>query len=146
MERPNTKEESTKKLNSSKFIKKLPINYKSPNTLKIIGWNWRSLTMPKILYINYLIEIRNPDHIIIWETWLEDKPTGINSLYEVFQTKYSKYQGVWIISWNNTTRKIYTNNKQFIIATEIKTREYPHFIIGVYFQQKMKKKNTWTIE
>ena len=51
----------------------------------------------KILYINYLIEIHNPDHIIIWETWLENKPTGINSLYEVFQIKYSKYQGVWII-------------------------------------------------
>ena len=48
----------------------------------------------KILYINYLIEIHNPDHIIISETWLENKPTGINSLYEVFQTKYSKYQSV----------------------------------------------------
>ena len=93
----------------------------------------------KILYINYLIEIHNPDHIIIWETWLENKPTGINSLYEVFQTKYSKYQSVWIISRKNTTRKIYTNNEQFIIATEIKTREYPHFVIGVYFQQNEKK-------
>ena len=36
-EKPNTKEESTKKLNSSKFIKQLPINYKSPNTLMMIG-------------------------------------------------------------------------------------------------------------
>ena len=94
----------------------------------------------KILYINYFIEIHNPDHIIIWETWLENKPTGINSLYEVFHTKYSKYQSVWIISKKNTIRKIYTNNEQFIIATEIKTREYPHFVIGVYFQQKWKRK------
>ena len=47
VEKPNTKEESKKKLNSSKFIKQLPINYKSPNTLKITGWNWRSLTMSK---------------------------------------------------------------------------------------------------
>ena len=39
VEKPNSKEESKKKLNSSKFIKQLPINYKSPNTLKIIGWN-----------------------------------------------------------------------------------------------------------
>ena len=140
MEKPNTKEESTKKINSSKFIKQLPINYRFPNTLKIIGWSWRSLTMSKILYINYQIEIHNPDHIIIWETWLENKPTGINSLYEVFQTKYSKYQGVWIISRKNTTRRIYTNNEQSIIATEIKTREYQHFIIGVYFQQKWNRK------
>ena len=96
--------------------------------------------MSKILYINYLIEIHNPDHIIIWETWLENKPTGINSFYEVFKTKFSKYQGVWIIDKKNTIRKIYTNNEQFIISTEIKTREYPHFIIEVYFQQKWKRK------
>ena len=140
MEISNTKEESAKKLNFSKFIKQLPINYKSPNTLKIIGWNWRSLTMSKILYINYLIEIHNLDHIIIWETWLENKPTGINNLYEVFQTKYSKNQGVWIISRKNTTRKIYTNNEQFIIVNRDQNKRISTLHHRSIFSTKMKKK------
>ena len=77
---------------------------------------------------------------------MESKPTNINSSYEIFQTKYAKYQGVWIISRKKWINKIYTNNEQFIIAADIKTENNPHFIIGAYFQQKWKRKILWQLE
>ena len=93
----------------------------------------------------YLIEEHNPDYIVIWETWLEKKPANINPSYEIFQTKYAKYQGVWIISKKKLITKIHTNNEQFIIVAEINIDSNPHFIIGVYFQHKSKRKILWKL-
>ena len=45
------------------------------NHLKCIGWNCRSLSVNKILYVNYLIESYKPDIFILCETWLSKPPT-----------------------------------------------------------------------
>ena len=108
--------------------------------MKIIGWNCRSLTRNKILYINYLIETHNPDYFIIWETWLDSKPSFINQNYELYQTKFSRYQGVWIIARKNSINKIHINDEHYIIAIESKINGRTQIIIGVYFRQNNKHK------
>ena len=40
----------------------------------------------------------NTGYVIICETWLTNIPTLIDPNYEIFQTAFSKHQGVWIIS------------------------------------------------
>ena len=92
----------------------------------------------KILYTNYLLDKYKPDYTIIWETWLNSKPTLINTEYEIFQTAFSKFQGVWIIAKKNTVNKVYLNDKQYIIAIESRRKEHIHFVIGVYFKHKIK--------
>ena len=57
---------NTQLLKNKKSNKKAPMNTYKPN-LKSIGWNCRSLTQNKILYINHLIEEENPDWIFVWE-------------------------------------------------------------------------------
>ena len=107
--------------------------------MTLIGWNWRSLSKNKILYTNYLLETYKPDYIIIWETWLNNKPTQLDQNYEIYQTPFSKFQGVCIIAKKNTVNKIYINDKQYIIAIESRNKEHSHFVIGAYFKQNMKK-------
>ena len=91
-----------------------------------------------MLYINYLLTERKPDYIIIWESWLNEKPTLLNQEYEIYQTKYSKYQGVCIIAKKNKVKKIHTSEEKYIISVEAKTNEKTYFIIGVYFKQNIK--------
>ena len=123
-----------------KNLNSTQLNNPNSSNLKIIGWNCRSLIKTKILYIKYLLTERKPDYIIICESWLNEKPTRLNQNYEIYQTKYSKYQGVCIIAKKNKVKKIYTNEEQYIISVEAKTNEKTYFIIRVYFKQKIKSR------
>ena len=37
----------------------------------MIGWNCKSLNRNKILCVNYMIKIYNPEFLIIYEAWLD---------------------------------------------------------------------------
>ena len=45
-----------------------------------------------------MIEEHNPDYLIIWETCCNEKPNMIDKRYEIFHTKFWRYQGVCIIA------------------------------------------------
>ena len=61
----------------------------------MIGWNCRSLNRNKILYVNYMIKIYNPEFLFICEAWLDQKkPTLFDNRYEIFQTRFKTHQGV----------------------------------------------------
>ena len=46
----------------------------------------------------------NTDYAFIGETWLTNIPTLIDQNYEMFQTTFSKHQGVWIMGKKGWTR------------------------------------------
>ena len=108
----------------------------TPNLIRCIGWNWRSLNMNKILFTNYLIELHKPDWVIINETWLNKTPTGIDKRYDWFRTKDADHQGVMIIAKKDTVLKAYMNDEPYILAVELNNSKI--FIIGVYMKEEMK--------
>ena len=110
------------------------------NTTKMIGWNWRSLNKSKIIYINYLIELHDPDFVIIWETWLDHKPNLIDNRFDIFQTKFCKHQGVCILAKRNKVIQMYTNNEPYIIWVKVKGNKSNYYIIGAYFKENVKAK------
>ena len=111
-----------------------PENY-TTNLYSYIGWNCRSLNMNKILFSNYLIEKYKPEWVIIWETWLNKDPTGIDRRYDIFRTQDANHQGVWILAKKNTVLKSYINEEPYIIAIELINKT---FIIGVYMKEDSK--------
>ena len=115
-------------------IRHSPENY-TTNLSSYIGWNCRSLNMNKILFSNYLIEKYKPEWVIIWETWLNKDPTGIDRRYDIFRTQDANHQGVWILAKKNTVLKSYVNEEPYIIAIELINKT---FIIGVYMKEDSK--------
>ena len=107
-----------------------------PNLFICIGWNWRSLNINKILFINFLIEKYKSDWMIICETWLKEVPKGWDKRYETFRTKDTNHQGIWIITKKNIVCKSYINEEPFIIAVELINKT---FIIGIYMKEGVKQ-------
>ena len=62
----------------------------------------------------------NIDYAIIWETWLDKIPTLIDPDYEIYQTVFSKHQGVWILVRKGWAQKWYTKNEPYMIAIQTK--------------------------
>ena len=115
------------------------------NSIKILGWNCRSLTNHKIYYINHLIESQSPEFIILCETWLNKEPKNIDARYDIFHTKFSKHQGVWIIAIKDSISKIISNEEPYILAAKTKDLN-PCFIIGAYFKEDIKERILEQIE
>ena len=94
----------------------------------------------KILYINYLIHLHNPDYLIICETWLDEKPTMIDKRYEIHQTWFWKHQGVCIIARSGSVSKMYINDEPYLICTQVRNGKSISFVIGAYFKESLKTK------
>ena len=94
----------------------------------------------KILYINYMIEEHNPDYLIIWETWCNEKPNMIDKRYEIFHTKFWRYQGVCIIARKDLVQKVYINDEPFLICIQVKRNKSTQFVIGAYLKENKKSK------
>ena len=87
-----------------------------------------------------MIKIYNPEFLIIWETWLDHKPTLFDNRYEVFQTWFKTHQGVWIIAKKNSVIKMITNNDPYIIWVQSRNEKSEWFVIGAYFKENAKGK------
>ena len=88
------------------------------------------------------------DYTILWETWLDKVPTLIDPKYDLYQTTFSKYQGVCIITWKDWVQKCYINKEPYLIAIQTRNNNRPHFVIGAYFKEQMKLKileSLWTL-
>ena len=86
------------------------------------------------------MENENIDYAIICETWLDKVPTLIDSNYEVYQTIFSKHQGVWILARKGWTQRWYTNKEPYLIAIQTRNQGKEHFVIGVYLKEEIKEK------
>ena len=64
----------------------------------------------------------------------------IDPNYEIFQTTFSKHQGVWIISRKGWTQRWYTNKDPYMIAIQTKNQGKIHLVIGVYCKEITKEK------
>ena len=80
------------------------------------------------------------DYVILWETWLDKVPLLIDRNYDIYQTVYSKYQGVWILARKGSVEKVFTNNDPYMIAVQAKNAGKAHFAIRVYFKESEKTK------
>ena len=56
------------------------------NRIKLTGWNWRSSSKYKIQIMSHVIKNLKPVCIVLWETWLNKKPTAIDSRYDIHLT------------------------------------------------------------
>ena len=83
---------------------------------------------------------KNTGYAIICETWLTNIPTLIGPNYEIFQTTFSKHQGVWIILRKGWTQRWYTNKDPYMIAIQTKNQGKIHLVIGVYCKEITKEK------
>ena len=86
------------------------------------------------------MENENIDYAIICETWLDKVPTLIDSNYEVYQTIFSKHQGVWILARKGWAQRWYTSKEPYLIAIQTRNQGKEHFVIGVYLKEEIKEK------
>ena len=129
---------STKGRQTPSNYRTLPKQIITPCTIPWVGWNWRSLNSRKILYINYLIEKINPEIIIICESWLDKKPSGLDKRYDIYQTGFAKHQGVWIMAKKNLVSKWFTSDNNWLLAVQWQINKHTYFVIGAYFKQNSK--------
>ena len=88
------------------------------------------------------------DYTILRETWLDKMPTLIDPNYDLYQTTFSKYQGVCIITRKDWVQKYYINKEPYLIAKQTRNNNRSHFVIGAYFKEQMKLKileSLWTL-
>ena len=109
--------------------------------IKCIGWNCRSLSVNKILYVNYLIESYKPAIFILCETWLSKLPTWLDKRFDIYKTVDSPHQGVWILARKGLVVKSFINNEPFIIAVQLVSKQGT-FVIGTYLKEKSKSSDT----
>ena len=129
---------STKGRQTPSNYRALPKQIITPRTISWVGWNWRSLNSWKIIYINYLIEKINPEIIIIYESWLDKKPSGLEKRYDIYQTGFAKHQGVWIMVKKNLVSKWFTSDNNWLLAVQWKIDKHTYLVIGAYFKQNSK--------
>ena len=110
----------------------------TPNYILWVGWNCRSLTFNKELFINMLIEEHQLDLIILCETWLTRNPSIIDKRYDTFRTLDSAHQGVCIIAKRGTVRKSFINDEPYLMAVELIYTGT--IVIGVYMKEDLKDK------
>ena len=110
----------------------------TPNYILWVGWNCRSLTFNKELFINMLIEEHQLDLIILCETWLTRNPSIIDKRYDTFRTVDSAHQGVCIIAKRGTVRKSFINDESYLMAVELIYTGT--IVIGVYLKEDLKDK------
>ena len=118
-------------VNNNEIISSINIH----NHLKCIRWNCRSLSVNKILYVNYLIESYKPDIFILCETWLSKPPTLLDKRFDIYRTVDSPHQGVWILARKGLVVKSYINNEPFIIAVQLESKQGT-FVIDTYLKEK----------
>ena len=71
---------------------------------------------------------------------MEKRPTGLDRRYEIYQTVYSKYQGVYIIARRDLVKKWSINDNNWIIGVQCQDQNQTYFIIGAYFKHNIKDK------
>ena len=88
------------------------------------------------------------DYIILWETRVDKVSTLIDSNYDLYQTTFSKYQGVCIITRKDWVQKCYINKEPYLIVIQTRNNKRSYFVIGAYFKELMKLKileSLWTL-
>ena len=91
----------------------------------------------QILIMNHVIENLRPEYIVLWETWLNKKPTTIDTRYDIHRTIDADHQGVMILTKKNLVVKTYINEEPYLIAVEITYNE-TIFIVEVYMKEEKK--------
>ena len=94
------------------------------------------------------MQIEDIDNTILLETWLDKVPILIDPNYDLYQTTFSKYQGVCIITRKDWVQKCYINKEPYRIAIQTRNNKRSHFVIGAYFKEQMKLKilkSLWTL-
>ena len=76
---------------------------------------------------------------------MDKTPWWIDKRYEIYQTIYSKHQGVWIIAKKNLVTRCFINENNCIIAVQWQEKEHTYFILGAYFKHNIKDKILSTI-
>ena len=106
---------------------------------KVLQWNCRSLSRPKVTYLKSLVDKYIPDVLVICETWISEEKNCFIEGYDMFFTVPSKHQGIAIISKRGSAVKFFKTEDPCIIAINIKIDKNQIFVIGAYFQERRKR-------